>query len=213
MLEEWTSSLINSKPCYLIKYWENGSLAEDLLTAAGELRDLIQGMEKGDVFLYSTDQSGMVQDIDVIFSPGINAIPYYTSFRNMVDLKGAENYKYIGEEGNQENEVYFGYVGKTVDTFKGLRMTLVDETGKFSENSSKTFVVPDTANVIYYNPAMASLKRIQSTTSAQIAASLFQPDKEGNMDFVKSNLDYMTYAFIKTNKDLVTDVIYIRYAR
>lgn len=213
VLEKWTSSLINSKPCYLIKYWENGRLAEDLLTAAGELRDLIQGMEKGDVFLYSTDQSGMVQDIDVIFSPGINAIPYYTSFRNMVDLKGAENYKYIGEEGNQEHEVCFGYVGKTADVSKGLRVTLVDETGKFSENSSKTFVVPDTANVIYYNPAMASLKRIQSTTSAQIAASLFQPDKEGNMDFVKSNLDYMTYAFIKTNKDVVTDVIYIRYAR
>ena len=213
VLEEWRSPLINGKPCYLIKYWENGRLAEDLLTAAGGLRDLIQGMEKGDVFLYSTDQSGMVQDIDVIFSPGINAIPYYTSFRNMVDLKGAENYKYIGEEGNQEHEVCFGYVGKTADVSKGLRVTLVDETGKFSENSSKTFVVPDTANVIYYNPAMASLKRIQSTTSAQIAASLFQPDKEGNMDFVKSNLDYMTYAFIKTNKDVVTDVIYIRYAR
>lgn len=213
VLEEWTSSLINSKPCYLIKYWENGSLAEDLLTAAGELRDLIQGMEKGDVFLYSTDQSGMVQDIDVIFSPGINAIPYYTSFRNMVDLKGAENYKYIGEEGNQENEVYFGYVGKTVDTFKGLRMTLVDETGKFSENSSKTFVVPYTANVIYYNPAMASHKQIQSASAYDICTSGYEEDSEGNMDFENTSLHRMNYAFIKTNKDVVTDVIYIRYAR
>lgn len=213
VLEEWRSPLINGKPCYLIKYWENGRLAEDLLTAAGGLRDLIQGMEKGDVFLYSTDQSGMVQDIDVIFSPGINAIPYYTSFRNMVDLKGAENYKYIGEEGNQENEVYFGYVGKTVDTFKGLRMTLVDETGKFSENSSKTFVVPYTANVIYYNPAMASHKQIQSASAYDICTSGYEEDSEGNMDFENTSLHRMNYAFIKTNKDVVTDVIYIRYAR
>ncbi len=75
VLEEWRSPLINGKPCYLIKYWENGRLAEDLLTAAGGLRDLIQGMEKGDVFLYSTDQSGMVQDIDVIFSRALMRFP------------------------------------------------------------------------------------------------------------------------------------------
>lgn len=134
-----------------------------------------------------------------------------------VDLSNADvakEYEFLGESGEieKDNQVYFGYVGKTTDAKNGLRVTLLDETGKFS--NSQAVVVPETANVIYYNPAMADLKQLQESTKDTITASNFvSPEKSEDVDFINSKPENMNYAFVRIYNDVVTDVIYVRYKR
>lgn len=141
--------------------------------------------------------------------------PDLSSYIDLSNSEVADEYEFLGESGEHEkdNQVYFGYVGKTADTKNGgLRVTLLDETGKFS--NSQAVVVPETANVIYYNPAMADLKQLQESTKDTITASNFvSPEKSEDVDFITSKPENMNYAFVRIYNDVVTDVIYVRYKR
>ncbi len=216
VFEKYTLAKDNGDDVYLVTYWQNGKRAETPMVA--ERMDEVTAMKKGDAFIYATNDKGRVDSIAKIFSPGATQIPFGADLSSYIDLSNSEvadEYEFLGESGEHEkdNQVYFGYVGKTADTKNGgLRVTLLDETGKFS--NSQAVVVPETANVIYYNPAMAELKQLQESTKDTITASNFvSPEKSEDVDFITSKPENMNYAFVRIYNDVVTDVIYVRYKR
>lgn len=215
VFEKYTLAKDDGDDVYLVTYWQNGKRVETPMVA--ERMDEVTALRKGDAFVFATNDKGRVDSIAKIFSPGATQIPFGADLSDYVDLSNADvakEYEFLGESGEieKDNQVYFGYVGKTTDAKNGLRVTLLDETGKFS--NSQAVVVPETANVIYYNPAMADLKQLQESTKDTITASNFvSPEKSEDVDFINSKPENMNYAFVRIYNDVVTDVIYVRYKR
>lgn len=205
---------------YNVTYWINGQKAEApmVVDAASEAADEVLSMQRGDAFVFGTNDKGRVDEISVIFTPGATqpAINTPGAFDSMINISGdlAEDYEIMGiGTGDADNQVYFGYVGKVADTEKGLKLTLVDETGKFSGVGQQSVIVTDSANIVYYNPLLAENKRIQSIKTNSLQPSFFQTDENGNMEILDGQEGLARYAFVRVYNDVVTDVIYVRYSR
>ena len=216
VFDSYTLAKDDGDDVYNVTYWINGQKAENpLVVDAAEAGDEVLAMQKGDAFVYGENDKGRVDEIKTIFNPG-RVQPSFEEpdFDSFIDIAGLEDYEIMGQgTGDADNQVYFGYVGKTSDTANGLRVTLVDETGEFNTTHQQSVIVPDTANVIYYNPTLAETKRVQSAKKNIITPSFFQQTDSGNMDFETSSLQHMRYAFVRVSDDVVTDVIYVRYSK
>lgn len=212
IFEGYTESPSDEKEIHVI-YWTSGVEQKEPLSVSSEsLIKVVQGMDKGDAFLYSLGQDGYVNDIDVIFHPGQEMIPFYTDFDQYVDIRGVEeHFQLAGQDGEQENEVYFGYVGEVNEINGGIQMVLVDESGRLAGPGYQYFVVPDEANIYYYNPSLREERWIQGTSVSTIQPSLYMRDNLGNIDFENTDPKFMRYAFVRVYKGTVTEVIYVRY--
>ena len=222
VFEEYTEATDpnNGDEVYFIKCWLDGKLVETSLMAE---KSLLEGdvlsMSKGDAFVYATNDKGRIESISTIFSPGSSVIPFGTDLNGTyIDISNSEvakDFEILGQGGEYEkdNQVYFGYVGKITENKNGLRVTLVDESGVFGGTSQQSVIIPDSANVLYYNPAMGKAKQIQSATKETLNVGNFQTLANGNIDFINSKPENMNYAFVRIYNDVVTDVIYVRYQR
>ena len=214
IFDSYTLARLNGKDVMNVTYWESGNKQEEPLTVSEPAFEAVKGMERGDVFIYGLNSSGLVNIIEVIFRPGKEPIPFYTDFDQYVDISGVEeHFQLAGQDGDKENEVYFGYVGKVVDIKGGKRVVLVDETGEFTFSSSQDFIVPDVANIYYYNPSLMKERQIQRASVSIISPSFYTQDNLGNIDFENTDLNFMRYAFVRTYKGKVTDIIYVRYTQ
>lgn len=214
IFDSYTVSPLNEKEVINVRYWANGIKQEETLIVPEPLFEVVHGMYKGDAFLYSLGQDGQVSDIEVIFRPGIDMIPIYTDFDEYVDINGVEDhFQLAGQDGEQENEVYFGYVGKVNEINGGIQMVLVDETGRFAGPGYQYYVVPNVANIYYYNPSLREERWIQGASVSTIQPSLYMQDYSGNIDFENTNPIFMRYAFVRVYKGKVVEVIYVRYTR
>lgn len=205
---------------YNVTYWINGKKAESpmVVDASSSAGDEILSMQRGDAFVFGTNDKGRVDEISVIFMPGATqpALGTPGAFDSMINISSdlADDYEIMGAgTGDADNQVYFGYVGKVADTANGLRLTLIDESGVFGGAGQQSVIVTDSANIVYYNPLMADAKRIQEATVATLQPSFFQTDDDGNMMFIENQKELARYAFVRVYNDVVTDVIYVRYSR
>lgn len=214
IFDSYTVSPLNEEKVINVTYWANGIKQEEPLTVPEPLFEVVHGMYKGDAFLYSLGQDGHVSDIEVIFRPGEELIPLYTDFDEYIDISGVEeHFQFAGQDGDKENEVYFGYIAKVNEIKGGIQMILTDETGKLTWPSSQYYIVSDEANVYCYNPSMPNSKRVRQASIPEIAPSFYMQDNLGNIDFENTNPIYMRYAFVRTYKGKVIDIIYVRYTR
>ena len=207
---------------FSVDYWVDGALAETPLIVSGDLDKVVMGMNKGDAFLFAKDDKGQVTDIEVIFTPGTEPIEPGTSFKSFVDISGFvyndenkdDDFQFLGDKGSADNEVYFGYVAKVATRTDGVRVTLLDETGVFGSAQQDLNIGKD-AKVIKYNAANSEKKMLMEAEGgvSDIVASFYTKDAEGNMDLETSDMDQMSYAFVRVYKDEVREVIYVRYAR
>lgn len=214
IFESYTLSKLDGQEVRYVTYWTNGTRAEEPLTVSEPAFEAVQGMDKGDAFVYGLNASGLVNNIEVIFRPGREMIPFYTDFDEYVDINGVEDhFQLAGQDGEQENEVYFGYVGKVNEINGGIQMVLVDETGRFAGPGYQYYVVPNVANIYYYNPSLREERWIQGASVSTIQPSLYMQDYSGNIDFENTNPIFMRYAFVRVYKGKVVEVIYVRYTR
>ncbi len=212
IFESYTLSKLDGQEVRYVTYWTNGTRAEEPLTVSEPAFEAVQGMDKGDAFVYGLNASGLVNNIEVIFRPGREMIPFYTDFDEYVDISGVgDHFQFAGQDGEQENEVYFGYVGEVNEINGGIQMVLVDESGRLAGPGYQYFVVPDEANIYYYNPSLREERWIQGTSVSTIQPSLYMRDNLGNIDFENTDPKFMRYAFVRVYKGTVTEVIYVRY--
>lgn len=221
---EATKAKVDYDDVYNVTYWKNGALVETPLivkddadvTGLGYTR--FDDLKKGDVFVYGVDQDNQADKIRVIFTPGTvqPAIDGTYTLMDRVDVTPADvakDFKLLDDSGEQDSEVYFGYIGKISSISDGVRLTLVDESGSFGTSTSKMINVPKDAKVILYNSTMADAKKIQAGSTGEMTASFFKKLDNGDMDLTGSEAADMNYAFVRVYKDVVTDVVYVRYAR
>lgn len=214
IFESYTLSKLDGQEVRYVTYWTNGTRAEEPLTVFEPAFEAVQGMDKGDAFVYGLNASGLVNNIEVIFRPGREMIPFYTDFDEYVDISGVgDHFQFAGQDGEQENEVYFGYVGEVNEINGGIQMVLVDETGRFAGPGYQYYVVPNVANIYYYNPSLREERWIQGASVSTIQPSLYMQDYSGNIDFENTNPIFMRYAFVRVYKGKVVEVIYVRYTR
>lgn len=211
---------------YRVVYWENGAKVEtemvvnDDVTVTGA-RTAFTDIERGDVFVYSVDQDGHVDKISVVFAPGAVAIDskdtsgnlVMANYENMFTIATDISSKFMKLDGSTDadSEIWFGAVGKVASTSNGVRVTLLSNTGKFDD--AKAIVVPSTATVTLYNAAMPDAKKITAGTTSDITASFFSKDANGDINKAATEADDMRYAFVRVYKDVVTDVVFVQYAR
>lgn len=219
VFDSYSSAVVDSEDVYNVTYWINGQKAETAMVVSDAAMDAVEAMSQGDVFTYAENDKGKVDKIVKIFSPGSAELAFGTNLMNMVDISDpaiAKDFKVLGEPNaagqDPDNEVYFGFVGKVASSGSGARVTLVSESGEFA--SAKSVIVPEDANVIYYNPAIAKANRISAKSLAIVTESNFNRiggGNSGDFDFENSRLSAARYAFVRVYKDVVTDVIYVRY--
>ncbi len=213
----------------VVTYWENGAAVEEpmIVVETPEVtgaKTSFGALEKGDLFVYSKNQDGQVDKINVIFTPGTTPIAMgsagstadYNTGKIVIAGDAVEDFKLLdtpnGASLEPDSEVWFGAVGKVASTEKGIRLTLLNQNGKF-DNSSKVVIVPDTAIVTLYNPAMPESKVVAVGEKTDIRASFFAKDANGDIDWAKTELTDMRYAFVRVYKDVVTEVVFVQYAR
>lgn len=210
---EATSAKVDGDDVYNVTYWKNGAKVEAPLVFESTVD--ISGLSRGDAFLYAVNQDGRVDDISVVFSAGvkpeISAGALNVSLMSKVDTS-MDDFKVLDASGDDDNEVYFGLVGKLVTAGDNLRATLVTESGKF-DGTEKVINIPKTATVTVVNTALNDSKVVSAGTTTDITASFFTKDSDGNIDFANSDIRDMNYAFVRVYKDVVTEVIYVRYDR
>lgn len=213
---EATSAKVDYDDVYNVTYWKDGVkvseplVVNDAVDVTGK-RAKFEDLTIGDAFLYSLDQDGRVDKIHVVFAPGENAIPFGTKLMSKVDAT-AKDFMVLDADNKEDNEVYFGYVSKVASTSSGVRLTLVDENGL--NDQAKIVNVPSGAKVTVYNAAMPTAKKIAEGNTGDITASFFKKvEGSEDIDFAETELDDMSYAFVRVYKDVVTEVIYVRYAR
>lgn len=208
---------------YNVTYWENGAAVEAPMvvvenpTIAGFGYTAVTDLKKGDLFVYSKNQDGQVDEIKVIFSPAGelekgNALA--GNYMNKIDISDtdvAKDFKVYGTAGDIDSEVYFGAVGKVASTDKGIRLTLLKKDGLF--DNGEVIIVPDTAVVTLYNSAMPESKVIAAGTKSDITASYFTKTANGDIDWSKTDKEEMRYAFVRVYKDVVTEVVFVQYVR
>lgn len=212
---EATSAKVDGDDVYNVTYWKNGAKVEAPLVFESTVDPTV--MSRGDAFLYAVNQDGRVDDFAVIFSAGvkpdktISGDALNVTLMSKVDTS-MDDFKVLDEAGDADNEVYFGLIGKLVSAGDNLRATLVTESGKF-DGTEKVINIPKTATVTVVNTALNDPKVVSAGTATDITASFFMKDSDGNIDFGKSEITDMNYAFVRVYKDVVTEVIYVRYDR
>lgn len=211
---------------YSVDYWVDGARAETPLIVSSENNAdrTVEGMNKGDVFLFARNDKGQVTDIEVIFRPGMtNPITVEgNDFKDYIDISGfvyndeykEDDFQFLGDKGSADNEVYFGYIAKVASRTDGVRVTLLDESGKFGTTQQDLNITND-AKIVMYNAANADAKMLMEAEGgvSDISPSFYTKDADGNMDLVTSEPEMMSYAFVRVYKDEVKEVIYVRYAR
>ena len=210
---------------YSISYWKDGALVEAPLTAVksdltvnGKVNS-VANMKIGDAFIYSETDKGTVDKISVIFSadaaPVVSGTTLNVTLQNMISQAGlTSDFQFYGAANNTaDNELIYGIVAKTKSIADGVRLTIADETGAIA--AAETVNVPSTAKVIYLNTSIGNdEKKIAEAVVTDIAASNVVTTTAGDIDFASGDftISDLNYAFVRVYKDVVTEVIFVRYA-
>ena len=212
---EASSAKLNGDDVNYVTYWKDGKLVETPLVFESTVN--VSGLERGDAFLYALNQDGRVDNIEVIFSAGtkpeISGSALNQKLINKVTIAGVDGFKLLDDTTvSEDNEVYFGLIGKMATSGDNVRATLVSETGLF-DGSEKVINIPKTAKVTVVNTALSDAKKVAEGTVNDMTASFYAKTATGDIDFKNSDIADMNYAFVRVYKDVVTEVIYVRYDR
>ena len=238
----YTKGKIGFDDVYYVTYWKNGALAEETMVAQGD-ESAILSMNIGDAFICKYDKDGRADQIATIFTPGLtqpSPSPAGAAFDAILPAPSALpadfkifNHTYNATNGNDDglggdaaearynaanNELFFGYVGKIASSANGVRVTLLGEAGSFQNYANPleyaVINIPETAKVTVYNAALSDSFKLAEGTISDISASYFTKLSSGDMDLSDTSTytDY-SYALVRAYKDVVTEVIFVRYSR
>ncbi|MBE7026357.1 MAG: S-layer homology domain-containing protein [Ruminococcaceae bacterium] len=231
----YSDTTVDGDAAYSISYWKDGALVEAPLTAIKS--DLtvateygtplsIGALNVGDAFIYSETDKGTVDKIEVVFTagsaPAVTLAPSAaldTTLSSLITIATPvpsiqPDFEFYGNAGNTaDNELIYGIVAKTKSIADGVRLTIADETGSIA--TAETVNVPSTAKVIYLNTSISNdEKKIAEAVVTDIAASNVVTTTAGDIDFasVDFEINDLNYVFVRVYKDVVTEVIFVRYA-
>ncbi len=228
-----SSIKVDGDDAYSVTYWKDGAKVEETLTVVdGEYGALakVAAMNIGDAFIYSMNDNGQADDIHVIFSAGTapvynaaspSATPVIThvpTLRAYISTPAGSPapFQFYGDANNTaDNELIFGIVAKTKSIEGGVRLTLANADGDVT--TAETINVPNTAKVVYYNAAANDARKLAEAAVTDIIESpIAYKLANGNYDYADpdfvSQIQHLNYAFIRVYKDVVTEVIFVRYA-
>ncbi len=219
-----SSAKLDGNDVYNVVYWQNGAKVEEAMVVKGDVtvagaRTSFGAIEVGDAFVFSKDDDGLVDKITVIFAPGstmptISGSSLGTTLSSFIDITDgtvSSDFQALGGAGAQDNEVYFGVIGKTKSIDGGVRVTLFAEDGSTSE----VINVPESAKVTIYNAANTPAKKLNAEAAVvtDIQASFIDAwTASGAIDFTQqTTAEDLHYMFVRVYKDVVTEVILVDY--
>ncbi len=221
-----SSAKVDGNDVYNVVYWQNGAKVEETMVVKGDvtvagIRGSFGALQMGDAFVFSKDDDGMVDKITVIFAPGdisskpaisTGALTSFAGFIDITDGSVSSDFQALGGAGAQDNEVYFGVIGKTKSIEGGVRVTLFAEDGATSE----VINVPESAKVTIYNAANTPAKMLNTEAAVvtDIQASFIDNwNADGSINWAaQTTVDDVHYMFVRVYKDVVTEVILVDYA-
>ena len=228
----YTKGKIGFDNVYYVTYWNNGALVEEPMVVEDNsdtraaIEDPDTGLNIGDAFICDYNKDGRVENIIEIFTPGTTqpSPGAGTAFDAILPTPLPEDFKIYNHTGvgaaydNANNELFFGYVGKIASSANGVRVTLLGEEGSFQNYADPleyaVINIPETAKVTVYNAALSDSFKLAEGTISDISASYFTKLSDGDMDLSDRTTytDY-SYALVRVYKDVVTEVIFVRYSR
>ncbi len=214
-----------------VSYWTEGALAEETIAVDPDVFG--EGMAIGDAFLFGKNDKGIVDELEVIFSP---SAAKNAASADVMTIGGLDNFMNLDATAKLDNEVFFGIVAKSSNG----RVTLLDY-DDLSEvvipegegevpykaiefDNEKILTIPDSAYVIGFNNFASSAKKIVESSVADIMASSYMKTKTNGIKLpVKYNEereDYvieneaeqdLSWAFVRLINGEVTEVVAIEY--
>lgn len=210
---------------YKLYYWTDGVAVADPYVVDSEAFNEVEAMSKGDAFMVGKDEQGRVDKILTIFKTG--TAPYaYDDETGLLDPSGdlldaitpevkamTNDFLVSGnnsDTGNPDNEIYFGYIARVNSASDGVKLTLIGADGNYDNN--QMFNVPSSAKVVEVNLAASERNQLVECTPGDIMASSYiKVSDSNNIDFAETEASEMTYAFVRSYKGEVTEVIYVHY--
>lgn len=226
MVMSVTKASVDGETCYKLYYNIGGEpidepviVREDVTVAGG--RESIDALACGDMILASYDNKDRVKAICVILAPGVEAPAQGEEeenfFQKMLYVPNQSSWYVSGVKDSALDEVYYGYIGRVTGKNDNYLLTLLGGDGNFGSEAAQTFVVPVDTNVVRYtaSSSMDAASRFKNVTTADIEASYFPENEDGNVDFTSEEfrMKDMRFAFVHLYRGEVKDVVLIDYNR
>lgn len=215
---------------YYVTYWTEGKLAEETIAIDSDAAayDKVADMNIGDAFLFGVNGKGLVDELEVVFSPANAKNKGADAAIGTISAK-LDEYMVLDDTKKLDNEIYFGLVAKssngriTLLDYADLSAVKGDATNGYYKalefDNEKILTVPESAFVISYNAKASDAKKLAEATVADIVASSYLKTSTNGVKLptnadgaIESDSEKdLAWAFVRLLNGEVKEVVAITY--